>query len=436
MVFNIHDAASGGNSLWSETQTVSVYKGIYYVVLGENTAVSVEVFDGSERYLGIKVGADSEMVPRLKLVSVGNAYKAYNSDNLGGVAAADYVLAAGDTMTDNLTVEGQISCEGFSMGFVDAGTSINRLRINNPDVHDDNAVINIGGEYYGSVEALGYPANTLSGQIFAQAKDDGTAVNYFGVAGLADYDRDNNEIYGLFGMAYGSGAFGFGAVGGTSTQNINSLGVVDGYADNGILVQHRTATGEGIHVTCHDTGTDTSIGIRIDQKGTGDMMEFRDNTTLISAVNDTGQLYFRNTNEDKIYFDGDGGTQKIELTASGLQVSTPLLTASGDVAADYIQTGGDELLAHDVIRHTVTTAEATAGNFTEAWSTATTAKIVSMGVVTLDDSDGSDTVSTDDWSANGFDDSVKYDGSNFTVYEQGNAWAYPDISTIYVVYEK
>jgi len=117
MVFSIYDAESGGGLLWNETRTVPVNMGMYSVVLGETSAISLEVFNGEERWLGIKVESDSEMTPRLKIVSVGNAYKAYDADNLGGHPAgyflpsteADYVSKSGDTMTGPLTAEAAIS---------------------------------------------------------------------------------------------------------------------------------------------------------------------------------------------------------------------------------------------------------------------------------------------------------------------------------------
>jgi cytoskeletal protein CcmA (bactofilin family) len=240
------------------------------------------------------------------------------------------VLKTGDTMTGNLTVEGEISCEGFSMGDVSTGTSLNRLRLNDPDAPDNNSVVNVGGEYDGSVAALGYPAGTISTQIFGQARNDGTAGGaYVGIAGMANTERDAAETYGLFGMAYGSGAFGFGAVGGTSDQSISGLGVLDGYANSGLLVQYRAATGEAIRINLLDTGADT-VGLAVNQKGTGDMVQFKDNSTLVSAVNDTGQLYFRDVDEDKIYFDGDGGSEKIEKTADGLKITSAQLTVNGN----------------------------------------------------------------------------------------------------------
>lgn len=74
MVFSIYPDTISPTSLWSETQsTVVVMKGVFNVLLGSATPISSSIFDGSIRYLGVKMGADLEMTPRKPLVSVGYA---------------------------------------------------------------------------------------------------------------------------------------------------------------------------------------------------------------------------------------------------------------------------------------------------------------------------------------------------------------------------
>ena len=72
MEFRIYDVPTGGVPLWEEYWTganaVAVSDGLFNVMLGSvnNTlASSIEGYD--ELYLGITVGADSEMVPRVQL---------------------------------------------------------------------------------------------------------------------------------------------------------------------------------------------------------------------------------------------------------------------------------------------------------------------------------------------------------------------------------
>jgi hypothetical protein len=68
VVFAIYAAASGGTALYtSAPQTISPDKfGVFTIKLGP---VGASVFDGTERYLGIKIGSDAEMTPRQVIAS-------------------------------------------------------------------------------------------------------------------------------------------------------------------------------------------------------------------------------------------------------------------------------------------------------------------------------------------------------------------------------
>ena len=71
--FAIYNVKTGGTALWSETQpSVPIADGYFSAVLGEVTALPADLFDGGAAplYLGVKVGTDSEMLPRQPIVSV------------------------------------------------------------------------------------------------------------------------------------------------------------------------------------------------------------------------------------------------------------------------------------------------------------------------------------------------------------------------------
>jgi hypothetical protein len=75
MVFALYDAPEGGTALWSETQTVAVANGIFSVRLGLVTPFPPDLFTGP-RYLGVKVGSDAEMTPRLPFDTAPFAFSA------------------------------------------------------------------------------------------------------------------------------------------------------------------------------------------------------------------------------------------------------------------------------------------------------------------------------------------------------------------------
>lgn len=93
MDFSIWDAAIGGNSLWSETQSVPVVKGLFSVLLGSTTPLPPSLFtSGDTRYLEIHVSGET-LTPRQQIATVPFANAAARADDaiaLGGVGAAAY----------------------------------------------------------------------------------------------------------------------------------------------------------------------------------------------------------------------------------------------------------------------------------------------------------------------------------------------------------
>src|SRR3989344_9127998 len=74
--------ADTGSRLWEETQEVTVKNGIFRVSLGAVTPLPASLnFENGNYYIGIRIGTDSEMVPRKKL---GSVPRAINSQFLQG----------------------------------------------------------------------------------------------------------------------------------------------------------------------------------------------------------------------------------------------------------------------------------------------------------------------------------------------------------------
>lgn len=100
IVFRLYATSSGGSSLWAESQTVTVDKGSFAVVLGEGVQEGSEprpalssLFastSASDRYIGITVkglsGGDPEIMPRLRLLPSPYAFLARSAN---GLVAAD-----------------------------------------------------------------------------------------------------------------------------------------------------------------------------------------------------------------------------------------------------------------------------------------------------------------------------------------------------------
>ena len=129
-VFRIYSASTGGTSLWSEKQTVTVDNGQFSVVLGEGGVVTGEphglissVFasgDASDRFVGITVTIGSsalEIVPRLKFLASPYAYLAQNAAGLvnpDGYAVQLAKLDTDQTLTGINTFAGAANFNGIA----------------------------------------------------------------------------------------------------------------------------------------------------------------------------------------------------------------------------------------------------------------------------------------------------------------------------------
>ncbi len=104
MSFALYDVQEGGSSVWAESQTVNIENGIYNVILGQPSNELAPALFQTDLYLGVAVGLDPEMEPRLKLTTTPFSMKsgqAYDSDMLGGQVPTDFDQSAHLGNTDN-----------------------------------------------------------------------------------------------------------------------------------------------------------------------------------------------------------------------------------------------------------------------------------------------------------------------------------------------
>ncbi|MFC1621577.1 hypothetical protein ACFL2G_04675, partial [Candidatus Omnitrophota bacterium] len=109
ITIKIYDALTGGTALWTETQTVTVGRGVFSMLLGNATALDDLDFNDPYWY-SVEVESDGEMTPRQRLTTV--AY-AINADKLDGYDASDFLTvdALGGTTT-GITVSGGLITAG------------------------------------------------------------------------------------------------------------------------------------------------------------------------------------------------------------------------------------------------------------------------------------------------------------------------------------
>ena len=102
VTFRIYTTQSGGTALWTETLTVDCENGLYSVILGKTSPITLD-FDG-QYWLGVQVTGNNELSPRYELTAVPGAFRAAVADSairaskLDGKDAADF--AASDHQHD------------------------------------------------------------------------------------------------------------------------------------------------------------------------------------------------------------------------------------------------------------------------------------------------------------------------------------------------
>ncbi len=234
MTFKIYAAPSGGGALWTEGPTsVNVIKGRFSVILGSTTTIPASVFDGTDKYLGIAVGADAEMNPRLRVSSIGYAFKALTADNVAtGFAVTQVGAGSGLTTTTNpITSTGVISIAAggltssmFGSNVVTSGALSQNLNLSGTvtaagfaTTGNITAAAFYGGKYYGD-------GSSLSG---VSSASNALSAGYATLAGNA-----SSAAYStLSGSASTAASAGYAILSGTASSlagsaNVNTTGII------------------------------------------------------------------------------------------------------------------------------------------------------------------------------------------------------------------
>jgi hypothetical protein len=186
--FTLYDAATSGNVLWTENQTITPDKGYFSAELGETTGLpdpstTGTAFDGTHvLWLGIKIGTDTEMAPRQAVTSVPFALRAHEADHATSAASTPEAVHAANadnaakaatatTATSATTATTANNVLSVTSDFVQAtgsgtGSALAACPASNP--------IPIGGgcsapsalsvaTFSGGKSAAGYQCNTVSG---------------------------------------------------------------------------------------------------------------------------------------------------------------------------------------------------------------------------------------------------------------------------------
>lgn len=98
ITFRIYDIDEGGTALWTETDSVSCDEGLYSIILGLLTPMTLD-FNG-QYWLGVQVTGDDELSPRYRLASVPTAFRAQIADQVSWTNLTDIPAGFADGIDD------------------------------------------------------------------------------------------------------------------------------------------------------------------------------------------------------------------------------------------------------------------------------------------------------------------------------------------------
>jgi len=128
VTFSIYSSDLGGDELWTETQTIAFDRGYFSTTLGLDTPFEQVVWDGSVRYLGVKVADDPEMAPRASIHAVPYALVAeYVSGDIDpsslSINGEPVISSAGQWVGDPINISGPPGVKGDAGAKGDKGDS-------------------------------------------------------------------------------------------------------------------------------------------------------------------------------------------------------------------------------------------------------------------------------------------------------------------------
>ncbi len=264
--FRIYQAASGGVAIWSETQNVTVAKGLFNVVLGSVNSINLTVPQATDDlWIAIEVNSNGEMSPRQQLLP---AVYAWNAERLNG-----YSVGTGADNIVKLDGSGKIPASMISGGSVGApldvaGSSASYvLRANNTGTGmalsvaasstTQPALFAEGGKF-GVVAKTNDAAQGVALQAFgpssayaslvdrvnnAQVFGQANAVNYLGVLGV----NTNGSGTGVHGSGGGTGVSATGGTWGVQATG-GTYGIQATGGTYGVYAQ-ATSASYGVYAT-------------------------------------------------------------------------------------------------------------------------------------------------------------------------------------------
>ena len=294
------------------TNRVYVKNGIFSITLGTVTALSVD-FTGGSYYLGVTVGADSEMAPRKPLTAVPQAVNANNLSgdgviNLNNTASTTTVAAiTADSLTSGnaLTVASAAtaftgSLQSITLSGNNVANTGNLLYLNSSQTASIAKALNIAVASTGNFSTTGgvainfSGAHTGTGIVLSDATAIGTAASLTtsaltsGIGMLIQGPTSGSTLTGnLLQIAEAST--------GAATNGFVYYNFSAAHTGNGFQIDDATATGNAMSINTNALAGGTGLAIASSSAAmTGSMQSI---TLSGNNVANTGNLLYLNSSQ-------------------------------------------------------------------------------------------------------------------------------------------
>ena len=318
IVFSLYNVGSAGTALWAETDSVTVTDGVFQVNLGAscpfltanacNSSTPVD-FNSSSIFLGIKVGADPEMTPRVSFTA--SPY-AFNSDKVGGLTVSQLVqLSPGSQQSGSINVSGSITtaATAFIQGAATIGSTTGNGQLKFLDGTADTftGTIQLAGAL-GSSQTYSLPT---TGGTFCLTTNNCSYATATGGSGYIQNQSASAQTTSTFWIS------------GSGRSDTSFLAPSVDVATAGIL---SLGTGTATAITISKAGVTTTVA------GALTVTQATSVTTLVASSTITGTVLNGTTG---INTGAGSGTQRIDATGNHVNVGN--ITTSG---ASTISTTG------------------------------------------------------------------------------------------------
>jgi len=241
----LYETSTGGSPIWIELKNLSVSRGLFSTILGDQTPFDPSIRFDRQYWLGIQLGMEQELSPRIPLTSVGYSFYAlradtalaaggggdvwqvsgnniyYNNGNVGiGTNTPTWKLHVIETTTGGASVAGFFDNSSTLGGTGVLGVSRHTSSSAGYGVFGNSASTS-GRGVYGLADAT---SGANYGGYFASASSGGKGVYGSAYAGSGTtyggyFENSSPAGFGVYGIATATSGVNYGVYGKSSAPN-------------------------------------------------------------------------------------------------------------------------------------------------------------------------------------------------------------------------